>query len=321
MNRIFSYFTSYRHIKKILKKYDIDCVLQYSVVTNGLQTVKACKECNVPIVHRTFDILHDLIRENYLRTFVKNQEIKLYSNIDHVVVNTKFVKDWVAEFGFNEKNISIIPQGVDNKIMQHLSWKKEIADELKIPPDSKIIMYLGTIEEFCGLDELIKNFSHMLKHIPNLKLLIVGGGSYLPQLQHLSKEMGLQDKIIFTGFKPYKEIPKFCSLATLCVNTFRVNDMTIKLSPVKFFDLQSCGKPVLSTPLEGLKEDFPEEKSGIIYAELRDFPEKIVELLRNGETLSELGLRGKTFVDENYTWDAVAEQMLKQLTLAIQITK
>ena len=182
-------------------------------------------------------------------------------------------------------------------------------------------MYLGTIEEFCGLDELIKNFPQMLTKIPTLKLLIVGGGSYLPKLQFLSKELHLQNKIIFTGFKPYKEVPEFCSLATLCVNTFRVNDMTIKLSPVKFYDLQSCGKPVVSTPLEGLKIDFPEEKSGIIYADLEDFPKKIIELLDNEEKLNTLGLRGKKFVDTNYTWDTVAKQMLKQLTLAIQITK
>ena len=67
VNRISAYHFSYRFIKKILKNQKIDVVLLYSVVTNAKATVKACKELNIPIIHRTFDIIHDLIRENYLR--------------------------------------------------------------------------------------------------------------------------------------------------------------------------------------------------------------------------------------------------------------
>ena len=50
---------------------------------------------------------------------------------------------------------------------------------------------------------------------------------------------------------PYKEVPRFCSLADLSINPFRMDGkyaFNDKLTPVKFFDLLSCGKPVLATP-------------------------------------------------------------------------
>ena len=67
LNRISASFSSYNFIKKILQDNQIDFVLIYSIVTNAKAAIKACNELNIPLVHRTFDIIHDLIRENYLR--------------------------------------------------------------------------------------------------------------------------------------------------------------------------------------------------------------------------------------------------------------
>ena len=309
LNRISAYFTSYNFIKKILQDNEIDIVLLYSIVTNAKATIKACNESNIPIIHRTFDVVHDLIDEKYLKNIVIKIEKSVYSKFDQIIANTPFMKNWSEEM--NGKNIIIIPQGVDSDLMKPLSKDLELQNKIGILSNDKVVMYLGSIHSISGLPIILKNLPDIIKEIPNFKLLVVGGGAHLENLKQISKKLKIEKFVIFTDYVPYLEIPKYCSLANLCINPFEITDMTKKLSPVKIFDLLACGKPILATPLDGLLFDFPKESNILIYSELENFKEKIISLL-NDENLNSFGINGRKFVEENYTWENVANRFLKE---------
>jgi glycosyltransferase involved in cell wall biosynthesis len=309
LNRISAYITSYRFIKKTLLKNNIDVVLLYSIVTNAKAAINSCKELNIPIIHRTFDIVHDLIDEKYLKNIVLKFEKSSYPEFDEVITNTPFMKTWAEEM--KSKNVIIIPQGVDPNIMKPLQTDTILQKNLHISNNDRIVMYLGSIHSISGLPIIIKAIPKIIEVIPNFKLLIVGGGAHLKKLKEISKNLDLDDKIIFTGYVPYSDIPKYCSLADLCINPFEITEMTKKLSPVKIFDLLSCGKPVLATPLEGLLHDFPRESKTLIYANLEDFEFEIVALLNN-PLLETLGTSGRHFVEANYTWENVTIRFLEE---------
>ena len=307
LNRISALFTSERFIKKILRENNIDIVFAYSIANNVQATIRACKEDNIPIIHRTFDIVHELILEKYLQKKVLKIEKESYPKFDEVITNTPYMKTWAEEMG--GKNVIVIAQGVDPKIMQKLPKDKLLMKKYNISNDDKIVMHLGSVLSHSGLEVIFDAIPNILKEIPNFKLLVVGDGSHLPSLKQRANQLGIIDKIIFTGFIRYKEVPKFCSLANLCINSFRIIDMTDKLSPVKIFDFMSCGKPVLATPLKGMLHDFPKDSKTIIYANLDEFEQKII-LLLNNENLEEIGVRSRKFVEKYFTWDIVAKKML-----------
>ena len=309
LNRISAYFTSERFIKKILRENNIDIVFVYSIVNNIQGTIKACKESQIPMIHRTFDIVHEIILEKYLRKKVLQIEKESYPEFDEVIANTPYMKTWAEEMG--GKNVIVIEQGVDPTIMQNLPKDNLLMEKLNIADDDKVVMYLGSILSHSGLEVILDAIPSILKEIPNFKLLVVGDGSHLSSLKHQAKRLGINKKIIFTGFVPYKEVPKFCSLANLCINSFRIDDMTDKLSPVKIFDFMSCGKPVLATPLKGMLYDFPKDSETIIYADLDDFEQKIILLLKS-ESLEEIGNRSRKFVEDHFTWEIVAQKMLNE---------
>lgn len=309
LNRISAYFTSYRFIKKILQNYSIDVVLSYSIVTNAKATIKACKETNVPIINRTFDVIHDLIDEKYLKNFVIKIEKSVYSEFDQIIANTPFMKNWSKEM--NGKNIIIIPQGVDANLMKPLSKDTELQSKLGIDSNDKVVMYLGSIHSISGLPIILEYVPDIIKEIPNFKLLIVGGGAHLENLKQISKKLKIKKFVIFTDYVPYLEIPKYCSLADLCINPFQITDMTKKLSPVKIFDLLACGKTILATPLDGLLFDFPKESNILIYSELENFKTNIISLLNN-QNLNLFGTKGRKFVEENYSWENIANKFLKE---------
>lgn len=309
LNRISAYFTSYRFIKKTLKEYHIDIVLLYSVVTNAKATIKACKEFNIPIIHRTFDVVHDLIDEKYLKNIVLKFEKSAYPEFDEVIVNTPFMKKWSEDM--KSKHVIIIPQGVDPNIMKPLPKDLELQKNLQISNQDRVVMYLGSIHSISGLPVILNSIPKIIRKIPHFKLLIVGGGAHLENLKKISKKLEIQDKVVFTGYVPYLHIPRYCSLAELCINPFEITDMTKKLSPVKIFDLLACGKPILATPLEGLLHDFPEESKILIYANLEQFESQIISLL-NSESLENFGRKGRKYVEAKYTWENVANRFLEE---------
>ena len=312
LNRLSAYFTSYKFIKKILIDYKIDIAFVYSIVNNIKGTIRACNELNIPIIHRTFDVVHEIIVEKYMSNFVRKMEKESYPKLDLVIANTPFMKTWAEEMG--AKNVIVIPQGVDTNIMKNLPKDKELQKKYNINDNDKVVMYLGSILSHSGLDVIFNDMGKILKEIPEFRLLVVGDGPDLEQLKQQSKQLGIYEKIIFTGFVPYKEVPRFCSLADLCINPFRMDGkyaFNDKLTPVKFFDFLSCGKPVLATPLQGTLYDFPKESNTIIYESLDLFTGKMIELLKN-DSLDEVGQRGREFVGKNFTWDSVTRKMLSE---------
>ena len=312
LNRLSAYFTSYKFIKKILIDYKIDIAFVYSIVNNIKGTIRACNELNIPIIHRTFDVVHEIIVEKYMSNFVRKMEKESYPKLDLVIANTPFMKTWAEEMG--AKNVIVIPQGVDTNIMKNLPKDKELQKKYNINDNDKVVMYLGSILSHSGLDVIFDDMGKILKEIPEFKLLVVGDGPDLERLKQQSKRLEIYEKIIFTGFVPYKEVPRFCSLADLCINPFRMDGkyaFNDKLTPVKFFDFLSCGKPVLATPLQGTLYDFPKESNTIIYESLDLFTGKMIELLKN-HSLDEIGKRGREFVGKNFTWDSVTRKMLSE---------
>ena len=312
LNRLSAYFTSYKFIKKILIEYKIDIAFVYSIVNNIKGTIRACNELNIPIIHRTFDVVHEIIVEKYMSNFVRKMEKESYPKLDLVIANTPFMKTWAEEMG--AKNVIVIPQGVDTNIMKNLPKDKELQKKYNINDNDKVVMYLGSILSHSGLDVIFNDMEKILKEIPEFRLLVVGDGPDLERLKQQSKRLEIYEKIIFTGFVPYKEVPRFCSLADLCINPFRMDGkyaFNDKLTPVKFFDFLSCGKPVLATPLQGTLYDFPKESNTIIYESLDLFTGKMIELLKN-DSLDEIGQRGREFVGKNFTWDSVTRKMLSE---------
>ena len=181
-------------------------------------------------------------------------------------------------------------------------------------------MYLGTIESFSGLDVFLKKIPNMLKTNPNLKILVVGGGGYLGEIKTIVKELGISKNVIFTGYVPYTDIPKYCSLAKVCINTFQINDMTNRLSPVKIFDMLACEKIIVTTKLQGLQHDFPQEIGILVYSDLEKFDESINSILKN-EKNDQTGIKGRIFIEKNFTWGKIADIVLNKIEEVIYQSK
>jgi glycosyltransferase involved in cell wall biosynthesis len=277
-----------------------------------MQSVKVAKELNIPIIKRQLDIVPEFVKIPLLKQLTEKYEKFVISNASKVLCCAPQLINHVIKMGAKEKNVEYFPLGIDPDVFKPMVKDQQLAHDLGISENDKVILFVGTIYEFSGLENIIKKFENLKNKINGVKFLIVGGGPDFEKIKSLINKKKLGTDIILTNFKPQHEIPKFISLADVCINPFEINKITDSIIPVKIFEYLGCGKPVLSTPLKGTMELLSQEDFGIIYSPFDMFVENLSNLLENTEKLEELSNKGLDYIVKNHDWNILADLLLKK---------
>ena len=313
LNRATYFLACKKIIKKIVEENKIDIIWLYSVASNGMQSVKVAKEFNIPIIQRQLDVTYELVKVPLLKQLTKKYEKFVTSNVSKVLCSAPQLINYAIEMGAKEKNVEYFPLGFDPQVFKPMVKDQQLAHDLGISDNDKVILFVGTIYEFSGLENIIQKFGNIKDKIKGIKFLIVGGGPNFEKIKSLVNKKKLSSDVILTNFKPQHEIPKFISLADVCINSFEINKITDRIIPIKIFEYLACGKPVLSTPLKGTMDLLPKEDFGIIYSPYDSFVESLTDILANTEKLEELGNKGLDYVIKNHDWNILADSLLKKL--------
>ena len=311
LNRLTYFLSCKKTIKKILVENSIDLIFLYGVATNGIQCIELSRELNIPIIFRALDVAHKLVRIPFLQNHTKKLEKSIFSSADLVLTTTPQLSNYAEEMGSNSDCIKYFPLGVNSRYFKPMKKNNELFQELGIQTNDRIILFMGTLYPFSGIDHILKNFHLLQNKIKQIKFVIIGGGPDFNRLKSLSNELQLNKNIIFTGFVEQKKIPEYIAIADICLNPFVINTLTDRVIPTKILEYLACGKPVLSTPLKGTVELLPNENYGIVYSQLDDFISSIEKLLQNKAHLDKLGENGFSYVKKNHYWDSLADQLIK----------
>ena len=176
LSRISAAFTHYLEISKTIGEKAIDAIILYSVPTNGLQTVHLARKFHIPVVFRSIDILNILVPYPLLRSVTRFLEKRVYSRVDAVLPNTPQYSKYIASMGVPESRVKLLPFPVDTRLFSPSADCSEIRQKWEIGESDKVIVFIGTLFEFSGLDTFLREFPKVLEEVPETKLLIVGDG-------------------------------------------------------------------------------------------------------------------------------------------------
>ncbi len=309
-NRITHFFSCKQVIKKIVRTEGIEKIFLYGSITNGIQSLQVAKDKNIPIVYRLLDVSHGLITIPIIKQIAKRLESKVISNVDLVLTTTKDLEKYAIEMNAKRKNVEMFPLGINTNDFKPLDESLELKKELGIQEKDKVIVFVGTLYTFVGIQSLIENFS--LFH-NNTKFIIIGGGPDFNRIKSLVQTRKLEKNFLLLGFISQNLIAKYIALSDICINPFEINFVTDRILPTKILEYLACRKPVLSTPLKGTKEILLDEKFGIIYSDKNHFTERLCELLTDKSKLNEIGQNGFEYVIKNHDWKHLSKQMIDKL--------
>jgi len=114
--------------------------------------------------------------------------------------------------------------------------------------------FVGSFRSWQGLDTLIKAINIVRKQgYEKIRFILVGNGDPLEQFKEMVKAYGLGKETIFTGRVKYEEVPILINCFDVCLAPFKKErNAKIGLSPLKLYEYLACGRPVITSRVEGV---------------------------------------------------------------------
>jgi len=246
---------------------------------------------------------------------------KTYKYTDHLVAVTPKIKEVLQiEYKINPEKISVIENGANTELFRPMNTK-EVRRELKLNETYNYICYVGALFKWQGVDYLIKASPYILEQCPQSVFLVIGDGPSRESLINLAEQLGVSDRFIFTGAKPYTSVPLYINASDLCVASF-IKDRNTRIgsSAIKMREYLACGKPVVASDVEGVRELLEESNAGIcVPAESpRELANAVVGLLREPKSRNRMGKSGRKNIVENRSWESVAKKVFEVCQMVVK---
>ena len=283
---------------KIIRDKGIDVVVAAHVLA-GTAVIHAAKKYHVPVVFDLKDWFPDSAAA-YFKTSVVQEAVRrsvwaiTRRNLMHSDKITTVSPSLVEKLKRHGFSADLITNGVDTDIFKPMNGSEK-RKELGLHTDDFIIGFCGSIERWYAIDEMIKALPELIRYHPSTKMLVVGGSlftNYESELKKLVADLNVSDHVIFTGTKPYAELPGYIACMDVCTIPLSPPQWGDIALPNKFFEYSACGKPILMRPIPDVARIGGPNLS--VYRTQEEYITKIKSLIDNPVTF---------FINlENYSW-------------------
>ena len=320
LNLIPNTFRRMTIIRKILHREKFDLVFVRDFALDGI--IAACnrKKNKIPFVFQLSNPLEyswEIFREeipkplrffNYIAiTFHSFLVNKLLRKADLILAISKAHKEQLVMKGFAQSKILIYPSGVDIDSSVDVD-SSNVRNRYQLEGYQTAI-YIGSMAKVRHLDILIKAFRLVVMK-KNTKLLMVGEGSDKINLRRMAVAVGLENRIVFVGQVPQKDIPSYIAAADIGISPVPPLPFFKMSSPIKLFEYMAMAKPVIAN--EEITEHWEvltQSNAGLLVPYTPEaFAQAIMELLDSPGKLAEMGLRGREWIVKNRSFEVLARQ-------------
>lgn len=254
-------------------------------------------------------------REFNFRERVRH-ELRLYSECDMVIATTPIQMDMLTDdYEVPAEKSWMIPPGYDDARFYPVSEATEKSIRQRLGFKGRTVMALGRLATNKGYDLLIQSFQLAAARIPDATLVLAVGGTQLDakeerlleELKALVKDLGLENRVRFTGFVPDAELADYYRAADIFVLSSRYEPFGMTA-----IEAMACGTPTIITTHGGLfrvvtfgrhalfADPFDKEDLGIM----------ICKPLRHAKLYYRLGRMGGHKARSLFTWTGIAQQLI-----------
>ena len=276
--------------KKLLQTMDV--VHVHHPFLSGRLALNYCRSERIPIVF-TNHSRYDLLAQAYLPLMpdeVSHSLLQAYmpdfcEAVDLVISPSESMARILRELEV-KSHIEVIPNGVDlGKFHQAKPFPRS---ELGFTEHDILLVYAGRIAPEKNINFLLQSFAGIAQLIPNLFLLIVGGGKkqFEEELQESIVQLGIASRVRSTGMIAYDDIPSYLAMCDIFVTTSVAE--TFGMSTV---EAMGAGLPVMGIHSPGISDLVEGGKTGLLSSDdLAAFTAKLTYLCLHPSLRKQMGL-------------------------------
>lgn len=311
-----------RVINKI-RKWKLDVIHSQTEFGVGTFARVISSQFRIPIVHtyHTYyeDYTYYITKGHFDKTSKKvvRELANFYcdKSIDELIVPTKKIYDVFKEKYKFKRNVNIIPTGLEIERFYKTNFKdneiKELKSKYNIKENDFVLLFVGRIAKEKNIDLLINNMIDNKK----LKLVIIGDGPDINFYKDLVKKNKLENRIIFVGKIPYKDIPIYYQLGKVFVTA-----STSETQGLTVIEALASSLPVLAINDESFRNVIINSENGFIFNNEEEYKNIVNKIINDDKLLNEMS--NKALASSlKYSSDNFAKSVLEVYNKAIKNKK
>lgn len=229
--------------------------------------------------------------------------------VDSISVASDELKKMVVKLKFPKNKIIKVHVCADLKRVNTKNNGEKIIKKYNLR--KPIILYLGQLHGAQYAELFIRASKIVLKKHPGTNFLIVGGGEDLLRLKDVTKRLGLQNRIIFTGFLDNNQVNQALATADIAVACFADTKQVRCKSPLKIAEYLASGKAIVASNvgeipwMVGDAAVLTKPRSTVSLAE------GIIKLIEDNKLKKNLEIKARKRAEQKFDWSFVADKLLE----------
>ena len=300
-----------KRLGEIIPKIKPDVLHAHSPCLNAIAALRAGRKFGIPVVYevRAFwedaAVDHGTSTENGLRyKLTRGLETYALKRADAVTTICEGLRGDIVARGIPEAKVTVIPNAVDiDKFAvggeADLDLKRQLGLE-----HNRLIGFIGSFYAYEGLDILLRAVPALAQRLPDLRVLLVGGGPQEARLRQMTQELGIADKVVFTGRVPHDQVQKYYDLLDVLVYPRLSMRLTDLVTPLKPLEAMAQGRILAASSVGGHRELIVDGKTGVLFApdDPVSLAAKVGDLLEAQSQWPALRLAGREYVETERNW-------------------
>lgn len=297
------YYLNVFALKKIISKEKPDLINAH--YASGYGTLGRLSGFNKKLLNVWGSDVYDFPNESKLKKRIIEKNLKNYT----AIASTSYcMAEETKKYLENKsKEIFITPFGVDTEKFKNLNIEKK-ENEITIG-------IVKTLTEKYGIEYLIKAIKELenildIENYKKIRLLIYGKGELKNKLEDLTKELQIEDKVIFKGYISNEDVPKALNEMDIFVVPSILDSESFGVAAV---EAMACEIPVIASSVGGLKEVIVDKETGYLVPKKdhKEIAKYLKKLILDKNLRTSLGKNGRKRVLENYDWNSNVDYMIK----------
>lgn len=279
---------------QLLPSLKLDVIHTHHPVLLGQTAASKAQELNLPLVftfhtqYREYTHYFPLPQEtiqDFLKGTVRNWLKEFMRKCQHIVIPSESMKEiLMRDYGLRDR-FTVIPTGIDlepyegadgNELRTREKWQDDI-----------VLVSTGRLAPEKNWETLLQAAAKVHQDHPDLRVVLIGDGPIKEALQDLAIELGIADRVTFTGKLPFEEVAVHLKAA----NLFGFASVT-ETQGLVTMEAMAAGLPVVAVDASGTRDIVDDGKQGFLVPndadalaasinELIESPEKMRRLSNN----------------------------------------
>jgi len=224
---------------------------------------------------------------------------------DSLIVISNPLRDWGLRLKIGKaEQYTAIYSGIDITAFQKSFDIAAVKAEFKISAGDKVVGMTAKLWPGKGHDNALAAAKEVLSKIAGVSFVFVGDGELRSHLEQAAKKLGLEDKVIFTGFRD--DIARLTAAFDIAILPSHFEGMGRSI-----LEAMACAKPIIASRVGGIPDLVDDGINGILIPpnDSRALAQNLIKLLNDESMRRKLGAAAKEKVSVRYDVNTMVEQI------------